>query len=110
MFYYHQRRYAEAEPLMRRALLLDEARLGAKNPTVAIRLNNLAALLYATERLPEAEPLMKRALAIFEQALEPEHPSTITARQNYQALLAEIRNRGTREAASHISPVSTKPP
>jgi hypothetical protein len=31
---------------------------------VAIRLNNLATLLQATNRLAEAEPLMRRALTI----------------------------------------------
>ena len=41
-------RFAEAEPLYRRALAIAEASLGPDHPEVAIRLNNLAALLYAT--------------------------------------------------------------
>ena len=37
--------YAAAEPLLRRALAIDEKVLGPDHPDVAIRLNNLAALL-----------------------------------------------------------------
>ncbi len=37
-------RLAEAEPMMRRALAIGEARLGADHPTVAIQLNNLAVI------------------------------------------------------------------
>jgi hypothetical protein len=35
-------RLAEAEPLMRRALEIDEKSYGPDHPNVAIRLNNLA--------------------------------------------------------------------
>ncbi|NBO66785.1 MAG: tetratricopeptide repeat protein, partial [Acidobacteria bacterium] len=52
--------YAEAEPLMRRALAIDEASFGKDHPDVARDLNNLAGLLQATNRLAEAEPLMRR--------------------------------------------------
>ncbi len=41
-------RLAEAEPLMRRALAIDETSYGPDHPNVAIRLNNLATLLYRT--------------------------------------------------------------
>ena len=59
-------RLAEAEPLMRRALAIDEASSGPDHPDVAIRLNNLAQVLKATNGLAEAEMLMRRALAIWE--------------------------------------------
>src|SRR5271154_62383 len=59
-------RLSEAEPLMRRALAIDEASFGPDHPDVASSLNNLAQLLKATNRLSEAEPLMRRALAIDE--------------------------------------------
>ena len=61
-------RLAEAEPLFRRALAIDEKSYGPDHPKVAIGLNNLAQLLKATNRLAEAEPLMRRALAIDERA------------------------------------------
>ena len=51
-------RLAEAEPLMRRALAIDETSFGPDHPNVAIGLNNLAQLLQDTNRLAEAEPLI----------------------------------------------------
>jgi tetratricopeptide (TPR) repeat protein len=59
---------------MRRALAIDEASFGDAHPNVAIRLNNLAALLQATNRLAEAEPLLRRALAIDEASFGDAHP------------------------------------
>jgi hypothetical protein len=53
---------------------------------VAIRLNNLAQLLQATNRLAEAEPLMRRALAIDEASYGAEHPE-VAIRLNNLALL-----------------------
>jgi len=46
-------RLDEAEPLMRRALAIDEKSLGPDHPNVATRLNNLAQLLQDTNRLDE---------------------------------------------------------
>lgn len=57
--------HAEAEPLMRRALEIGEASVGAGHPNVAIHLNNIAQLLKDTNRLAEAGPLMRHHLAIF---------------------------------------------
>jgi tetratricopeptide (TPR) repeat protein len=79
--------YGEAEPLMHRALAIDEAAYGPDHPTVAIRHNNLAALLQTTNRLAEAEPLLRRALAINEAAYGPEHPTVATALNNLAWLL-----------------------
>ena len=42
--------------LMRRALAIEEKNYGPDHPDVAIRLNNLAHLLKATNRFAEAEP------------------------------------------------------
>ena len=80
-------RLQEAEPLMRRALAIDEASFGADHPDVARDLNNLAQLLQATNRLKEAEPLMRRALEVFIGNLGKEHPSSCTVAANYFGLL-----------------------
>ena len=85
-------RLAEAEPLMQRALAIDEHSLGPDHPKVAIRLNNLALLLQATHRLAEAEPLMQRALAIDEHSLGPDHPK-VAIRLNNLALLLQATHR-----------------
>ena len=71
---------------MRRALAITEASYGPDHPRVAIRLNNLAELLRATNRLGEAEPLMRRALAITEASYGPDHPITVTIRANLASL------------------------
>jgi tetratricopeptide (TPR) repeat protein len=80
-------RHAEAEPLMRRALAIDEQSLGPEHPKVAIRLNSLVGLLEATNRLAEAESLMRRALAIDEQSLGAGHPRVATDLNNLAHLL-----------------------
>ena len=80
-------RLAEAEPLMKRALAIDETSYGPEHPRVATQLNNLAQLLQATNRLTEAEPLMKRALAIDEASDGPEHPDVARDLNNLAQLL-----------------------
>jgi tetratricopeptide (TPR) repeat protein len=85
-------RPGEAEPLMRRALGINEASLGRDHPNVAICLNNLAALLHATNRLGEAEPLMRRALGIDEASYGKDHPN-VAIRLNNLALLLQATNR-----------------
>jgi tetratricopeptide (TPR) repeat protein len=72
---------------MRRALAIDEKSLGPEHPDVARDLNNLAALLLATNRLGEAEPIMRRALAIDEKSLGPDHPRVATGLNNLAELL-----------------------
>ena len=59
---------------MRRALAIDENRLGPDYPNVAGDLYSLAWLLQATNRFSAAEPLMRRALAIDEKSFGPDHP------------------------------------
>jgi tetratricopeptide (TPR) repeat protein len=84
-----QGRYAEAEPLYKRALRIDEKALGPEHPDVAIDLNNLAELYRAQGHYAEAEPLYQRSLAILEGALGPEHPHVATSLENYAALLRQ---------------------
>ncbi len=67
-------RFEEAEPLMRRALSIEESNHGPDHPNVGVRLNNLAMLLTDTNRIEEAEPLMRRALSIEESNHGPDHP------------------------------------
>lgn len=85
--------HAEAEPLMRRTIEIDEKSMGPDDPRVAIRLNNLAQLLVATNRLDEAEPLMHRALAIDEKHFGPNHPEVATDLCNLAQLLSATNRR-----------------
>ena len=81
VLYQAQGRYAEAEPLYKRALAIREKALGPDHPDVGTRLNNLAGLYRAQGRYAEAEPLYQRALAIREKALGPDHPDVATVAQ-----------------------------
>jgi MinD-like ATPase involved in chromosome partitioning or flagellar assembly/tetratricopeptide (TPR) repeat protein len=82
-----QSRFVDAEPLIRRALAIDEQSYGLEHPRVATRLNNLATLLQETNRLAEAEPLMRRALAIDEATYGHDHPEVATDLNNLAQIL-----------------------
>ncbi|MGD0573049.1 MAG: tetratricopeptide repeat protein [Sedimentisphaerales bacterium] len=90
--YYENAMYEEADPLMKRALAIDEASFGKDHPNVARDLNNLAVLYKVTNRLYEAEPLMKRALAIDEASFGKDHPE-VAIRLNNLAQLYQATNR-----------------
>ena len=70
--------FREAEPLIRRALEIDETSQNPHQSDVAACLNNLAQLLLDTNRAVEAEPLMRRALQIDESSFGPRHPRVST--------------------------------
>ena len=92
LLYLNNADYTVAEPLMLKALLIDETIYGQEHPNVAIRLNNLAQLLHATNRLSEAEPLMRRALLIDETSYGQDHPN-VAIRLNNLAILLQVTNR-----------------
>ena len=94
-------RRSEAEPLLRRALAIDEQSFGPDHPNVARDLNNLAQLLKATNRLSEAEPLMRRALAIFEHSFGPNHPNVATNLNNLAQLLQATNRLAEAEPLMH---------
>ncbi|MCA8902441.1 MAG: tetratricopeptide repeat protein, partial [Hyphomonas sp.] len=85
----------EAEPLMRRALDIDEKSYGPDHPRVAIRLNNLATLLRDTGRLEQALPLMRRAVAILQASLPVGHPWVEGGRANLAAMERDARGGGS---------------
>jgi tetratricopeptide (TPR) repeat protein len=73
---YKQGKYAESEPLQRRALATREKVFGPEHSDVAASLNNLAAVLNAQGKYAEAEPLYRRSLAIVGKTQGPTHPNT----------------------------------
>lgn len=76
MLFHRTGRPAEAEPLMRRALAIDEAHYGNAHPFIVCHLDIFALVLLAVNRADEAEALMRRALAIDESARGADHPDT----------------------------------
>ena len=89
--YRTERRFDEAEPLYDRALAIDEKTLGRDHPSLALGLNNLAALQFDKGAYVRAEELLKRALTIEEEALGETDPELITTLENYAAVLRELR-------------------
>ncbi len=81
--YQHQGKYKEAEPLLQRALTLQE-QLG--HPHIVVGLNNLAALYNDQGRYIEAEKLLKRAIAMGEQLMSSDYPYTSQSLNNLAAL------------------------
>ncbi|MFQ5929483.1 MAG: tetratricopeptide repeat protein, partial [Acidobacteriota bacterium] len=61
-------RYAAAEPLYRRLLVIREQTMGPEHPYLATSLNILGKLYHAQGKYRTAEPLYRRALAIVEKA------------------------------------------
>jgi hypothetical protein len=79
--------------LYRRALAITEASYGPDHPTVAIRLNNLALLLGATNRAGEAEPLYRRSVVLLLKASAATghaHPNLDAGINNYAGALAGL--------------------
>jgi tetratricopeptide (TPR) repeat protein len=89
--------HRRAEHWSRRALAIAQANFPPNDPRIATRLNNLAALLQATNRLGEAEPLMRRALAIDKASHGPDHPDVAIHLNNLAELLRTTNRLGEAE-------------
>jgi CHAT domain-containing protein/tetratricopeptide (TPR) repeat protein len=69
-------RFAEAEPLLKRVLAIQERALGPEHPETGATLNMLAVVYYSQARYTDAEPLSKRAVAIYEKLFGRDHHFT----------------------------------
>jgi tetratricopeptide (TPR) repeat protein len=81
-----QGRYADAEPLFKRSLAIQEKSLGPDHPFVATSLKNLAFLYQNQGRYSDAEPLCLRSLAIREKSFGPDHPDVANLLNNLAGL------------------------
>jgi len=80
--YQYTGRYAEARPLLERALDIADAAFEGPHPSVANAINNLAALLADQGDFEAAHAGYERALAMYEEALGPDHPAVGAALGN----------------------------
>jgi tetratricopeptide (TPR) repeat protein len=71
--------FAEAEPLLQRALAILEMQYEPNHPITASSFNALAQVYVSQGKYEQAEELIQRALAILEMQYEPNHPSPIPA-------------------------------
>jgi len=67
-----QDHFEQAEDLYRRALAIQDKRLGANHIETAAVANSLGELYLAQRRYEKAEPLLKRAYDVREKSLKPE--------------------------------------
>jgi tetratricopeptide (TPR) repeat protein/transcriptional regulator with XRE-family HTH domain len=81
--------YAQAEPLLRKALLIRQTTLGPEHPDTVSILNNLTMVLLQQSDLSGARQLAEHALAICEKGFGPEHPDTATSLTNLVVVLRE---------------------
>ena len=96
--YQRQQRFAEAEPLFKRALAIREKSLPREHSDVGQSLNNLATLYVKQERYADAEPLFQRALAVYQKAGGPEHPAVATLLNNIGQLDRDLNRDADAEA------------
>ena len=71
---YRTGKYDRAVVVAKKALEVAEKNVGPDHPSVALSLNNLAALYSSQGQYAAAEPLYKRSLAIREKARVPTIP------------------------------------
>jgi len=101
-------RLAEAEPLFRRALAIQERVLGPEHSDVATSLNDLAGLYCDRGQYVQAEPLYQRALSIQEKVLGSAHPDVATSLENYAVLLRKMNRPGAALLESRARAIRAK--
>jgi hypothetical protein len=74
---YTEGKQREAQVLLERAVVIQEAALGDSHPTVAATLGSLSNVLCDAAA---AVPLLERAVSINEQQLGSDHPATVASR------------------------------
>ena len=104
--YREQSRYAEAEPLYRRALHIREQQLGPDHLQTAETMHDLARLREVQGNRDEAKPLYEHALAVREHIFGPEHPKTKETRKRYITLLREM---GQYDEAASLKAMQSEP-
>jgi tetratricopeptide (TPR) repeat protein len=91
------RRYAEAAPLLTRALAMKEESLGAQRPELARVLLGLAAASMLQGNFQGAEPYCQRAIGILEQSTPPNYEELALALRTYAQLLHNTRRQAQAE-------------
>lgn len=85
-----QRRFDEAERLIRRTILIDEKYRGLAHTDLAMSLESLALLFHTQNRQREMEPVLTRALSIYESALGPSHARVASSLNNLASLYRSL--------------------
>jgi len=86
-------RYAQAEPLLKRALAIQEKDFGSNHPATVSNLGSLANLYALQGQYAQAESFYRRALVTQEKTLGPDHPKIAMLLEN----IARIYRKTGRE-------------
>ncbi|MEE4637680.1 MAG: tetratricopeptide repeat protein [Wenzhouxiangella sp.] len=88
--YLRQQEYAQAEPLLRRALAMGEDLFGSDHPTVLPSVSNLAGSLRQQGRPAEALPFYQRARDSAYELYGPDHPQSLATEYNLANCLLDL--------------------
>jgi tetratricopeptide (TPR) repeat protein/CHAT domain-containing protein len=86
-----QRKYAEAQPLLEKALANYRRLLGDDHPDTARSYSRLAMIFQAQGKYAEAQPLFEKSLEINRRVLTDDHPDTASS---YLSLAIHFATRG----------------
>jgi tetratricopeptide (TPR) repeat protein len=86
----HQRKYVEAEELLRRALRIYEEAPEPETHCLADHLNTLGYLFRMQARHAEAEPFFRRSLAMSEKTMGASHPDVVWPLGNLASTLGHL--------------------
>jgi len=89
-FLYNSSLFAEAEPIVKKTLQLNENIFGEEHLKVAIALNDYSMLLARTNRPSESQPLLKRAISIKEKIYGKHHPEVAISINNLATIYYDI--------------------
>jgi len=86
-----QAHYTDAEPLLKRAIALQEKAIGEDHVNMAVTLEHLAALYTDMQRYTQAESLYKRTIAIHERNRPDENLELAATASHFAELLRRMR-------------------
>src|SRR6266571_4022431 len=89
VYFLRRGQFADAMPVLVRALAVDEQLQGPDHPDTARVLNNLGSLLQAQGDLVGARPHLQRALAIYKKSFGLDHPDIARSFNNLGWLLRD---------------------
>jgi tetratricopeptide (TPR) repeat protein len=95
----HQGKYAQAQPLLEKALEIKRRLLTELHPDTAMTYNNVAMNLDAQGKHAQAQPLLEKALEIRRRVLTDLHPDTA---HNYTNLASNYEAQGNHAGAEPL--------
>jgi tetratricopeptide (TPR) repeat protein len=90
MIHSAQAHFDQAEPLLKRALELQEQAIGPNHMQTAATLDELAGICVEQRKFKDAEGYIKRVIAIQEQFDPDENPDLAAVAERYAALLKKL--------------------